>query len=151
MTTKMSKLVYNACLWWKKLNFIFFMSLFSGIATYHWSTESRCLLPHWCCCRTLAMTRHRKAQFTQDTEQLATMHVQIMEYIVVNGSVHTACKQHQRGVCTQICMQVCLRLLCERVLNCLSKTLYCITMPPPHWTFRWRIIPGVDTKVLTRI
>ncbi len=30
----MSKLVNNACLWWKKLNFIFFMSLyiFSGVA-----------------------------------------------------------------------------------------------------------------------
>ncbi len=26
-------------------------------------------------------------------------HMQIIEHIVVNGSVHTACKQHQR-VCT---------------------------------------------------
>ncbi len=34
MNTKLSKLVDNACLWWKKLNFIFFMSLFSGIAEH---------------------------------------------------------------------------------------------------------------------
>ncbi len=32
VTTNMSKLVDNACLWQKILNFIFFMSLFSGIA-----------------------------------------------------------------------------------------------------------------------
>ncbi len=32
VTTKMSKLVDNACLWRKKLNFIFFISLFWGIA-----------------------------------------------------------------------------------------------------------------------
>ncbi len=31
-------------------------------------------------------------------------HLQIMEHIVVNGSVHTACKQHQR-VCLQICVE----------------------------------------------
>ncbi len=37
--------------------------------------------------------------------------MQIMEYIVVNGSVHTACKQHQR------CVQMCLRVLCERGLR----------------------------------
>ena len=35
-----------------------------------------------------------------------------MEYIVVNGSVHTACKQHQR-----VCVQMCLRVLCERGLR----------------------------------
>ena len=35
---------------------------------------------------------------------------------MVNGSVHTACKQHQR-VCTQICVQMCSRVLCERTLN----------------------------------
>ncbi len=34
VTIKMSKLVDNACLWLKKLNSIFFMSLFSGIALY---------------------------------------------------------------------------------------------------------------------
>ena len=39
-----------------------------------------------------------------------------MEHIVVNGSVHTGCKQCQR-VCTQICVQMCLRVLCERGLN----------------------------------
>ena len=32
VTTNMSKLVENACLWWKKLNFHFLISLFSGIA-----------------------------------------------------------------------------------------------------------------------
>ncbi len=35
-----------------------------------------------------------------------------MEHIVINGSVHTGCKQYQR-VCTQICMQMGLRVLCE--------------------------------------
>ena len=44
------------------------------------------------------------------------MGTQIMEHIVVNRSVHTAGKQHQR-VCTQICMQMCLRVLCERALT----------------------------------
>ena len=39
-------------------------------------------------------------------------HMQIMGHTVVNGSVHTGCKQHQR-VCTQICTQICLRVLCE--------------------------------------
>ncbi len=34
MTTKISKLVNNACLWWKKLTFTFFMSLFSGITHF---------------------------------------------------------------------------------------------------------------------
>ena len=42
------------------------------------------------------------ARFTQDAE-----------HTVVNGSVHTACKQHQR-LCAQICVQICLRVLCER-------------------------------------
>ena len=37
---------------------------------------------------------------------------QIMEHTAINGSVHTGCTQHQR-VCTQICMQICLRVLCE--------------------------------------
>ncbi len=32
MMTNMSKLVDNVCLWWKKLNFHFWNSLFSGIA-----------------------------------------------------------------------------------------------------------------------
>ncbi len=35
---------------------------------------------------------------------------------VVNRSVHTGCKQHQR-VCRQICMQICLRVLCEQDLR----------------------------------
>ncbi len=38
-----------------------------------------------------------------------------MKHTVVNGSVHTTCKQHQR-VCTQIWTLICLRILCERVL-----------------------------------
>ncbi len=38
--------------------------------------------------------------------------MQIMGHTTVNGSVHTGCKQHQR-VCTQICAQICFRVLCE--------------------------------------
>ncbi len=41
---------------------------------------------------------------------------QILEHIIINGSVHTGCKQHQK-VCTQIGMQICLRVLCERGLT----------------------------------
>ncbi len=40
-------------------------------------------------------------------------HTQIIEHTAVNGSVHTACKQHQI-VCMQICVQMCLCVLCER-------------------------------------
>ncbi len=40
-------------------------------------------------------------------------HTQNMERIVVNGSVHTGCKQHQR-FSTKFCVQICLRVLCER-------------------------------------
>ena len=40
-----------------------------------------------------------------------------MEHLVVNGSVHTACKQHQR-VCMQSCAQMCLCVLCERPYDC---------------------------------
>ncbi len=43
--------------------------------------------------------------------------MQIIEHIVVNGSV----KQHQR-VCTQICMQMCLYVLCERALRRILPT-----------------------------
>ncbi len=43
------------------------------------------------------------------------MRTQISEHIMVIGSVHTGCKQYQR-VCTQICMQMCKRVLCERGL-----------------------------------
>ena len=39
-------------------------------------------------------------------------HMQIMEHTALNGSVHTGCKHHQR-VCTQICAQIRLRVLCE--------------------------------------
>ncbi len=42
--------------------------------------------------------------------------MQILEHIIINGSVHTGCKQHQR-VCMQICMQICLCILCERGLT----------------------------------
>ncbi len=38
---------------------------------------------------------------------------QIVEHTVVNGSVHTACKQHQR-----VCTQICLRVLCEGGPRC---------------------------------
>ncbi len=44
------------------------------------------------------------------------MHMQIMKHTAVNGSVHTGCKQYQKGF-AQICAQICLRLLCEWVLR----------------------------------
>ncbi len=43
-------------------------------------------------------------------------HMQILKHITVNGSVQTAYNQHQR-VCTQICKQICLCVLCERGLR----------------------------------
>ncbi len=42
VTTNMSKVVDNACLWWKKLNFHFLFSLFSGIAAF-WESPSEVL------------------------------------------------------------------------------------------------------------
>ena len=42
---------------------------------------------------------------------------QIMGHTVVNGSVHTGCKQHQR-----VCTQICLRVLCERGLRAKKKS-----------------------------
>ena len=48
---------------------------------------------------------------TQNTSQQAYM--QMVEHTVINRSVHTACKQHQR-ICMQISMQICFRVLCER-------------------------------------
>ena len=44
-------------------------------------------------------------------------------HIVVNESIHTACKQHQR-VCTQICVEMCLRVLCERALTHLGDKAF---------------------------
>ncbi len=37
-------------------------------------------------------------------------------HTVINGSIQTACKQHQRKS-TQICMQICSCVLCERGLR----------------------------------
>ncbi len=47
---------------------------------------------------------------------------QIMKHIVVNGSIHTACKQHQM-ICMQICTQMYLPVLCERALVSLLTKL----------------------------
>ncbi len=76
---------------------------------------------------------------------------QIMGHTAVNGSVHTGCKQHQR-LCAQICMQICLRALCERglrvrlsILNSrarLAKTLIsAIVVVRPDQVYR--LIPGL--------
>ena len=46
-----------------------------------------------------------------------------MEHILINGIVHTGYKQHQR-VCTQICMQMCLSVLCERALTEWRQNMY---------------------------
>ncbi len=57
---------------------------------------------------------------------------QILEDIIINGSVHTGWEQHQR-VCTQICMQICFRVLCEWGLNsALSiqvSSIYIVKLP----------------------
>ncbi len=47
-----------------------------------------------------------EAQFTQNAEHLTTGTMQIMEHTVVNESVHTVYKQHQRNS-LQICVQIC--------------------------------------------
>ena len=68
------------------------------------------------------------------------MHMQIMEHILVNGSVHTACKQHQR-------VQMCFRLLCERGLN--NKELRILICFAPRVAFsvdgasviNWLLVP----------
>ncbi len=53
--------------------------------------------------------------------------VQMMEHTVVNGSVH---KQHQRAF-TQICVQFCLRALCERAWSFQSTSATCCRQRPP--------------------
>ncbi len=45
-------------------------------------------------------------------------HTQILEHIMINGIVHTGCKQHQK-----LCTQICLRVLCERGLKTRGNTL----------------------------
>ena len=50
------------------------------------------------------------------------MRMQIVEHTIVNGSVHTGCTQHER-VCAQICLQTCLRILCEWGFS-VSKAFY---------------------------
>ncbi len=73
------------------------------------------------------------------------MCMQIIEHIVVNGSVHTACKQHQR-----VCMQMYLRVLCERAPKTRTNCESCIPIqngwssssvksPKPHlWSSHFR-------------
>ena len=62
----MLNLVDNACLWWKKLNFFFFMSLFSGIA------QSPCTRPQWAVCHqyksntTIDMLHAKVIQFSRE-------------------------------------------------------------------------------------
>ena len=58
---------------------------------------------------------------------------QIMEHTTVNRSVHTACKQNQR-VCTQICMQMSFRVLCERAP---TSARVCVQDPNHMWHV-WR-------------
>ena len=58
----------------------------------------------------IGLARSHKTQST--SQHLQDRRMQIMEHTAVNGRVHTGCKQHQR-VCTQICAQICFRVLCE--------------------------------------
>ena len=97
------------------------------------------LLSTWCADKFFAGFRasecpkqqwHHKSWFLADARALkwnlgpihtgcgapCNMRTQIMEHTAVNGSVHTGCMQHQR-VCTQICVQIYLRVLCERGLD----------------------------------
>ncbi len=37
--------------------------------------------------------------------------LQILKHTAVNGSVHTACTQHQR-ICVKFCIQICFHILC---------------------------------------
>ncbi len=60
---------------------------------------------------------------------------QIKEHIVVNGSVHTARKQHER-ISTQIWVESCLRVLCEPVLYEISESWNFGIVPIFHaWNF----------------
>ena len=61
--------------------------------------------------------RHLGPVHTGRGTHLATAQ-QIMEHMVVNGSVHTARKQYQR-----VCMQICSRVLCERGLGVCSVAM----------------------------
>ncbi len=81
-----------------------------------------------------------KAPFTQDAEHVATTCMQIMEHTAVNGSVHTAHKQHQR-ICMQICAQMGFRVLCELGLRFSTKIsesrfLWSLVQPTPLQGFK---------------
>ena len=56
----------------------------------------------------LALLRPDKASSAQDAQRNAKQ----MEPMFVNGSVHTAHKQHQR-----VCVRICVRVLCGLGLN----------------------------------
>ena len=74
---------------------------------------------------------------------------QILEHIMVNRSVHTGCKQHQR-----ICMQMCLRILCEQGLKIGAEVLDthpCPVMPTPgimEFFFPVPIAPSCERRHL---
>ncbi len=91
--------------------------------SYNWWPMSKCCKQHFK--RYLlsllgTLQEHEKWEYTD--RALGPVHtlrgaprnryMQTMEHIVVNGSVHTACKQHQR-----VCRQMCWRVLCERGLR----------------------------------
>ncbi len=83
-----------------------------------------CLILHvqdfiWPAAQKAAWYLRPSSHRTRSTSQQAQ---QIMEHIVVNGSVHTACKQHER-----VCMQMCLRVLCEWALNMQGRIQVLVT------------------------
>ena len=60
---------------------------------------------------------HTSSHRTHSTLVEGTM--QIMGQIVANGSVHAACKQHER-ICPKNCAQICICVLCELDLSVLA-------------------------------
>ncbi len=98
-----------------KMSCIYFHSLFERTRNFHvnaWQFVYSTLEEF----QSVTGVNKPYAPFTQDADHLTTGVSKVyMGHTVVNGSVHTGCKQHQR-VCTQICMRICLRVLCEQGL-----------------------------------
>ena len=88
------------------------------------STQSIILRPR-------SHTTQSLSPFIQETRNRCTRR---MEHIVVNGSVHTACKQHQR-MSTKTCAEICFRVLCERGLRQHKSWCHLRSDVPQHLVF----------------
>ena len=98
---------------------------------------------------------------SHNAEHLATCTSELWNTLWSMG-VHIACKQHQRA-CTQIYMQMCLRVLCERGLIFIFLLLFAAPKAmPAHWktwnqhglgcqtvSWQWRFVLQVSMRFMS--